>query len=418
MISRDDVNDAIAATARVRDAMASLAAGRMIVVADDQDRENEGDLILAAEFATESQLAFMVRYTTGIVCAPMPPDRCDELRLPQMVAENFDAHGTAFTVSVDSVGTGTGVAAADRAKTLRALADAECTAVDFRRPGHIFPLRSRAGGVLIRAGHTEAAVDLLTAAGLSGVGVISELTDDDGTMLRGASLVEFARDMELPFLTVADVVRYRGATERLVEAVGTASMPTSFGDFHGVAYRNILDGTEHLALVMGDVVAASQSSQGALVRVHSECLTGDALGSLRCDCGAQLEAALAAIAAEGAGALIYLRGHEGRGIGLAHKIRAYALQEQGMDTMDANIALGLPVDSRTYGVGAQMLSDLGIARIRLITNNPAKYGGLEGYGIEIVSRIASAPNETSHNVHYLRTKRDRMGHDFLISGSL
>ena len=411
-------NDVFAATARVHQAVASLAAGQMIVVADDHDRENEGDLILAAEFATASQLAFMVRHTTGIVCAPMPPDRCDELRLPQMVADNSDSHGTAFTVSVDSLGTGTGVAAADRAKTLRALADADTTAADFRRPGHIFPLRARAGGVLIRAGHTEAAVDLLTAAGLSGVGVISELIDDDGTMLRGVKLVEFARAAELTLLTIADLVCYRGATETLVEAVGAASMPTSFGDFRGVAYRNLLDGSEHLALVMGDVVAASRNPQGALVRVHSECLTGDALGSLRCDCGAQLEAALAAIAAEGAGALIYLRGHEGRGIGLAYKIRAYALQEQGMDTVDANIAQGFPVDSRTYGVGAQILSDLGIARLRLITNNPAKYGGLGGYGLEIVSRVALPPNETAHNVRYLRTKRDRMGHDFATSGSL
>jgi 3,4-dihydroxy 2-butanone 4-phosphate synthase/GTP cyclohydrolase II len=266
--------------------------------------------------------------------------------------------------------------------------------------------------VLVRAGHTEAAVDLTTLAGLSGVGVIGELVDEDGSMRRGASLTAFAHEHDLPVLAIADLVRYRRATERLVELVGSAQMPTAFGDFRALAYRNTLDGTEHLALVMGDLAAAGRTADGALVRVHSECLTGDILGSLRCDCGGQLEQALAAIAAEGCGAVVYLRGHEGRGIGLGHKIRAYALQEQGLDTVDANTVQGLPVDSRSYGVGAQVLGDLGATRIRLITNNPAKFGGLEGYGLTVVGRVALPVVETPHNVRYLRTKRERMGHEF------
>jgi 3,4-dihydroxy 2-butanone 4-phosphate synthase/GTP cyclohydrolase II len=355
-------------------------------------------------------VAFLVRHTTGIICAPMPAGRVDALRLPQMVAENTDAHGTAFTVTVDAVDTGTGVSAEDRARTLRALADAGTTPDRLRRPGHVFPLRARAGGVLVRAGHTEAAVDLTTMAGLSGVAVIGEIVDEDGSMRRGASLTRFARRHGLPVLAIADLVRHRRATERLVELIASSQMPTEFGDFRALAYRSTVDGTEHLALVMGDVAAAGRSEGGALVRVHSECLTGDILGSLRCDCGGQLEQALRAIAAEGVGAVVYLRGHEGRGIGLAHKIRAYALQEQGLDTVDANTAQGLPVDSRSYGVGAQILGELGVNRLRLITNNPAKYGGLDGYGLTIVGRIAQPAVVTPHNVRYLRTKRDRMGH--------
>ncbi|RFU20589.1 bifunctional 3,4-dihydroxy-2-butanone-4-phosphate synthase/GTP cyclohydrolase II [Geodermatophilus marinus] len=394
----------------VQRAVAALAAGRMVVVVDDADRENEGDLLVAAELVTEEQMAFVVRHTTGIVCAPMSAERCAALRLPQMVADNTDAHGTAFTVSVDHVGTGTGVSAACRARTVRALADPATLPGQLRRPGHVFPLRAREGGVLIRAGHTEAAVDLTRMAGLSGVGVIGEITADDGTMRSGTCLRDFAARHELPVLAIADLVRYRRATERLVEPVGSAAMPTEFGAFRAAAYRNTLDGTEHLALVMGDVAAAGRSDAGVLVRVHSECLTGDILGSLRCDCGAQLEQALKAIAEEGCGVVVYLRGHEGRGIGLGHKIRAYALQEQGLDTVDANTAQGLPVDSRSYGVGAQILSDLGVRRIRLITNNPAKYGGIEGHGLELVDRVASPTVETPHNVRYLRTKRERMGH--------
>lgn len=394
----------------VQHALAALAAGGMIVVTDDADRENEGDLVAAAELVTTEQMAFLVRHSTGIVCAPMSAARADELRLPPMVIDNTDAHGTAFTVSVDLAGTGTGVSAADRAATLRALADPATAADDLHRPGHVFPLRARDGGVLVRAGHTEAAVDLLSLAGLSSVGVISEILSEDGSMRSGDDLVAFATAHDLPVLAIADLVRYRRATERLVTQVASSTMPTEFGDFRAVAFRNILDGSEHLALVMGDVTAASTGMAGTLVRVHSECLTGDILGSQRCDCGAQLELALNAIADEGCGAVIYLRGHEGRGIGLAHKIRAYALQDQGLDTLDANTAQGLPVDSRSYGVGAQILADLGIRRIRLITNNPAKYGGLDGYGLELVARVALPTVATPHNVRYLRTKRDRMGH--------
>jgi 3,4-dihydroxy 2-butanone 4-phosphate synthase / GTP cyclohydrolase II len=394
----------------VQHALAALAAGRMIVVTDDADRENEGDLVMAAEFVTEEQMAFVVRHTTGIVCAPMPASRADDLRLPPMVVHNSDLHGTAFTVSVDLADTGTGVSAAARTATVHGLADPGLHPSRLRRPGHVFPLRARAGGVLVRAGHTEATVDLLTLAGLSGVGVISELVGDDGRMLSGDGLLRFAESRDLHVLAIADLVRYRRATERLVEPVSSAAMPTEFGDFRAVAYRNILDGTEHLALVMGDVAAAGADPTGALVRVHSECLTGDILGSLRCDCGVQLEQAMRAIAVEGCGAVVYLRGHEGRGIGLGHKIRAYALQEQGLDTVDANTAQGLPVDSRSYGVGAQILADLGIRRIRLITNNPAKHGGLDGHGLEVISRVRLSVVATPHNLRYLRTKQERMGH--------
>ena len=397
-------------TVEVQRAVAALADGRMVVVVDDHDREDEGDLILAADSATAEQIAFVVAHTTGILCAPMPADRADELRLPPMTVDNTDPHGTAFTVSVDHLASGTGVAAADRALTLRALADPATAASDLRRPGHVFPLRAREGGVLVRAGHTEAAVDLLRLAGRTPVGVIGEIVDVDGSMRRGESLRSFAAEHDLPVLAIADLVRYRRATERLVEPVASSEMPTEFGAFRAIAYRSTLDGTEHLALVMGDVAAAGRTSEGALVRVHSECLTGDIIGSLRCDCGAQLEQALRAIAAEGCGAVVYLRGHEGRGIGLGHKIRAYALQEAGLDTVEANTAQGLPVDARSYGVGAQILCDLGVERLRLITNNPAKYGGLEGYPLEIVGRVSSPTVPTPHNVRYLRTKRERMGH--------
>jgi 3,4-dihydroxy 2-butanone 4-phosphate synthase/GTP cyclohydrolase II len=344
----------------------------------------------------------------------MRPERAEHLRLPQMVLENTDAHGTAFTVTVDHVSCGTGVSAADRARTFRALADSDTRPADLRRPGHVFPLRARDGGVLVRAGHTEAAVDLLTLAGHEPVGVIGEIVGDDGVMLRGTALQRFAAEHDLPMVAIADLVRYRRSTERLVEHVATSTMPTVFGDFRAAAFRSTLDGTEHLALVMGDVAAAGASEAGALIRVHSECLTGDILGSLRCDCGAQLEQALREIAAEGCGAVVYLRGHEGRGIGLAHKIRAYSLQEDGLDTVDANTAQGLPVDSRSYGVGAQILGELGVRRLRLITNNPAKYGGLDGYGLEIVGRVALPVAETRHNRQYLRTKRERMGHDLSV----
>ena len=391
-------------------AVSTLAAGGLVVVVDDEDRENEGDLVGAAATMTTEQMAFIVRHTTGIVCAPMLAHRADALDLPLMVDRNTEAHRTAFTVSVDHVSTGTGVSAEDRAATVRALADESTAPEDLCRPGHIFPLRAREGGVLARAGHTEAAVDLLRLAGAGEVGVISEIVADDGSMRRGDDLDAFAEEHGLPIVRIADLVRYRAATEPFVEYVAEAEMPTEFGQVRAVAFRSVVDGSEHFALVMGDVAEAGHSRQGVLVRVHSECLTGDILGSLRCDCGAQLERALAEIAREGCGVLVYLRGHEGRGIGLAHKIRAYSLQEQGLDTVDANRALGLPDDSRSYGVGARILADLGVRRMRLITNNPSKLGGLEGYSIEIVGRVSLPTAVTAHNVRYLRTKRDRMGH--------
>ncbi|MDF3313504.1 GTP cyclohydrolase II, partial [Rhodococcus sp. T2V] len=346
---------------------------------------------------------------------PMGQTRADELSLPPMVADSTDSFGTAFTVSVDLVGTGTGVSAAARTETARALADAATRPDQLHRPGHVFPLRAHPGGVLVRAGHTEAAVDLLTLAGLSGVGVISELVTDEGDMMRGPTLEAFANEHDLPLLAIADLVRHRRSTERLVEEAANANLPTTYGKFRALAYRSTIDSTEHLALVMGDVAAASRSEAGVLVRVHSECLTGDILGSLRCDCGDQLRQALQMIADEGCGAVVYLRGHEGRGIGLAHKIRAYALQEEGLDTVDANTAQGLPADARSYGVGAQILDALGIQRIRLITNNPAKYQGLDGYGFELVDRLPSLVAANPHNLRYLHTKRDRMGHSILPS---
>ncbi|MFD2470403.1 bifunctional 3,4-dihydroxy-2-butanone-4-phosphate synthase/GTP cyclohydrolase II [Amycolatopsis silviterrae] len=398
--------------ADVRAAVFALEEGRMIVVVDDADREDEGDLVLPAGSVTAEQMAFLVAHTTGIVCAPMTAERADDLGLPPMVADNQDAHGTAFTVSVDHLEAGTGVSATARAHTCRALADPATPPERLRRPGHIFPLRARDGGVLVRAGHTEAAVDLLQLAGREPVGVISELIGADGEMLRGTAVREFAAEHGLPVLAIADLIRYRRTTERLVEPVATASMPTAFGDFRAVAYRSKLDGTEHLALVMGDVAAAGRSDRGALVRVHSECLTGDILGSLRCDCGTQLEQAMRAVADEGCGAIVYLRGHEGRGIGLAPKIQAYALQESGLDTVDANVAQGLPVDSRSYGSGAQILEHLGVRRVRLITNNPAKCAGLAEYGLEVAEQVALRAVETPQNLRYLRTKRDRMGHRF------
>jgi 3,4-dihydroxy 2-butanone 4-phosphate synthase/GTP cyclohydrolase II len=405
-----DAPTTLPGTEAVQCAVAALAAGRMVIVTDDADREDEGDLVLPATTLTAEQVAFVVRHTTGIVCAPMTGERADALQLPPMVAENTDAHGTAFTVTVDHRDAGTGVSAADRAITLRALADPATRPDELRRPGHVFPLRARDGGVLVRAGHTEAAVDLLRLAGQDPVAVIGEIVAPDGSMARGRTLRAFADQHDLPMLAIADLVRYRRATERFVEHVATAAMPTLFGEFRAVAYRSTIDGTEHLALVLGDAVAASRSQRGALVRVHSECLTGDIIGSLRCDCGAQLEQAMRAIATEGAGVIVYLRGHEGRGIGLAHKIRAYALQETGLDTIDANTAQGLPVDSRSYGIGAQILADLGITRLRLITNNPAKYGGLDGYGLHIIDRVGLPSTTSPHNLRYLRTKQDRMGH--------
>jgi len=393
----------------IEDVIAAIARGEMIVMVDDEDRENEGDLIMAAQFATPEKLAFIVRHTSGVVVAPLTGERCDELRLPLMVDHNTESHRTAFTVSVDLLeGTTTGISAADRAATLRALADPQIGHAAFARPGHIFPLRAREGGVLKRAGHTEAAVDLAKLAGCEPAGIICEIQNDDGTMSRLPDLKKFCAEHNLLLSSIADLVNYRRHHERLVERIATAHVPTDWGSFTTHAYRSTVDGIEHLAFVKGDVTGDAP----VLTRVHSECLTGDVFASRRCDCGPQLSAAMQLIEREGRGVVVYLRGHEGRGIGIGHKIRAYSLQEEGYDTVDANTKLGLPVDSREYGIGAQILADLGARKLRLMTNNPAKYGGIAGYGLEIVERVPLSTAETPENAAYLRTKRERMGHLF------
>ncbi|MEM9563236.1 MAG: bifunctional 3,4-dihydroxy-2-butanone-4-phosphate synthase/GTP cyclohydrolase II [Actinomycetota bacterium] len=393
--------------APIEDAIGAIGRGELVVVVDDEDRENEGDLIMAAQFATPERIAFIVNHTSGVICTAITDERADALDLPLMVSENTDVMRTAFTVTVDvRQGTTTGISASDRALTIRALADPSERAGDLNRPGHIFPLRARPGGVLKRAGHTEAAVDLAAMADLEPAGVLCEVVEPDGSMSRLADLVDFAAEHDLLLISIADLVRYRRRNEKLVERVAEATIPTTVGDFQAVVYESVLDGEQHVAFVCGDLRGADD----VLVRVHSECLTGDIFGSLRCDCGPQLHQALEAIAEAGEGVVIYLRGHEGRGIGLGHKIRAYALQQQGYDTVDANLELGLPADSREYGIGAQMLVDLGVTTMRLMTNNPAKYGGLDGFGLEITDRVPSHVQPTDHNIAYLRAKQERMGH--------
>jgi 3,4-dihydroxy 2-butanone 4-phosphate synthase/GTP cyclohydrolase II len=403
--------DSLMEFAPIEAVIAAIARGEMVVMVDDEDRENEGDLIMAAQFATPEAVAFIVRHTSGVVVAPLTAQRCDDLRLPLMVEHNTESHRTAFTISVDLIdGTTTGISAADRAATLRALADESVAFSAFARPGHIFPLRAREGGVLKRAGHTEAAVDLARMAGLEPAGIICEIVNDDGSMARLPQLREFAARHGLLLSSIAKLIEYRRRTEKLVTRVGEAMVPTEWGTFNCVAFRSEIDDAEHLAFVRGDV----SDGHPTLVRVHSECLTGDVFGSKRCDCGPQLAAAMRRIDEEGRGVVIYLRGHEGRGIGIGHKIRAYSLQDQGLDTVDANLELGLPVDNREYGIGAQMLADLGVHQLRLMTNNPAKYGGIAGYGLSVVERVSLVPHMTPENAGYLRTKRDRMGH--LIEG--
>jgi len=393
--------------AAIDDVIAAIGRGEMIVMVDDEDRENEGDLIMAAQFATPEKIAFIVRHSSGVVVAPLSGERCDELRLPLMVEHNTESHRTAFTVSVDMIeGTTTGISASDRSATLCALADPSATFASFARPGHIFPLRAREGGVLKRAGHTEAAVELARLAGLQPAGIICEITNEDGSMSRLPQLIEFCKEHNLLLSSIAELIKYRRHNEKLVTRMGQAQVPTDWGNFTCTAFRSDIDDTEHLAFSMGDI----QDGSPVLVRVHSECLTGDVFASRRCDCGPQLQSAMALIAREGRGIVVYLRGHEGRGIGIAHKIRAYSLQDGGLDTVDANTELGLPIDSREYGVGAQILADLGAHKLRLITNNPAKYGGIEGYGLEVVERVALNPIPTEENHKYLQTKRDRMGH--------
>jgi 3,4-dihydroxy 2-butanone 4-phosphate synthase/GTP cyclohydrolase II len=396
------------ALSTIEEAITQLRRGGMVVVVDDEDRENEGDLIMAAEDVTPEAMAFFLEYTSGVFCVPMESARADELDLPLMVVANTESQRTAFTVSVDyRHGTTTGISANDRAATVRALVDPATRAVDLNRPGHIFPLRYREGGVLRRAGHTEATVDLCRLADKIPAGVLCEVvTADKSDMARLPELEQFAAQHHLPIITIADLIRYRRQNEKLIKHVAEASLPTEYGTFQAHVFESLLDGEQHLAMVYGDVRDVPE----VLVRVHSECLTGDALGSLRCDCGPQLHTALAKVAAEGVGVVVYLRNHEGRGIGLAHKIRAYALQEEGHDTVDANLVQGLPVDSREYGIGAQILVELGVTSMRLLTNNPTKRGGLEGFGLNIVERVPLESQPTSFNIEYLRTKRERMGH--------
>ena len=395
--------------APIEDAIAAVGRGEIIIVVDDQDRENEGDLIMAAEYATPEKIAFFLAHTSGLICVPMTGDRLDQLDLPLMVSTNTESQRTAFTVTVDyRHGTTTGISAADRAATIQALIDPATRPKDLARPGHILPLRYRTGGVLKRAGHTEAAVDLTRAAGLYPAGVLCEVVSADKTeMARLPELIDLARRESLLMISIADLIRYRRQKDKLVRRIVEATrVPTAYGDFNCYAYESLVDGEHHLALVKGAV----QGEDNVLVRVHSECLTGDVFGSLRCDCGPQLDASLRMIADEGLGVVVYLRGHEGRGIGIGHKLRAYNLQDQGRDTVDANLELGLPVDSREYGIGAQILVDLGVTTMRILTNNPAKYGGLEGFGLDIVERVPLESRPNPENIAYLRTKRERLGH--------
>jgi len=389
-------------------AIKDIADGRPVIVVDDADRENEGDIIFAASKATPELLAFTIRYGRGLICVPMLGQDLDRLNVPQMTSHNQEHHGTAFTISVDARhDITTGISAADRAKTIQLLASSTSTPDDLVRPGHVFPLRYAEGGVLRRRGHTEAAVDLAVLAGLPPVGVVCEVIGDDGTMVRLPALREFADEHDLALISIEQLIEHRRRTERLVTRVAETVIPNAYGEWRAYGYRSDIDGTEHLALVVGDLSA--DDGEDVLVRVHSECLTGDVFGSQRCDCGAQLEAAMAEIAERGRGAVLYLRGHEGRGIGLLSKLKAYQLQDSGADTVDANLKLGLPVDAREYSVAAQLLDDLGVRSVQLLTNNPAKVEALAAHGFG-VTRIPLAPQATPHNLRYLTTKRDRMGH--------
>lgn len=393
--------------ASIEEAIAEIAAGRMLIVVDDEGRENEGDFVLAAEKATPEAINFMATHGRGLICLPLSGERLDELQIPPMTDRNTSEQGTAFHVSIGAKGRiTTGISAADRAATIQAAIDPKTRPEDISRPGHVFPLRARPGGVLERAGHTEAAVDLARLAGLYPAGVICEIMNPDGTMARRPQLEAVAREHGLKMVTVEDLIRYRRRTERLVELVTTVQLPTEFGEFVAHGYRSLIDGSTHLALVVGDVAGA----EDVLVRVHSECLTGDVFHSLRCDCGDQLAEALRLVQAEGRGVVLYLVGHEGRGIGLANKLMAYKLQEQGADTVEANEALGFPADLRDYGIGAQILVDLGLSSVRLLTNNPKKLVGLEGYGLRVSEVVPLQVACKPENLRYLKTKKDKMKH--------
>ena len=398
----------------IEDALRELRAGKPIVVIDDADRENEGDLIFAAQLATTELVGFMIRHTSGYICVGMIGADLDRLGLPPMTAVNEDRKGTAYAVSVDAREVvSTGISAADRALTIKVLADSATEPYELTRPGHVIPLRAVPGGVLRRPGHTEAAVDLTRLAGLNAAGALCELVNDDGSMMRAQECRAFADEHHLLMISIEDLIRFRRRHETQVERVAAVPLPTEFGTFTAHGYRSTIDGSEHVALVVGDI----GDGQDVLVRVHSECLTGDVFSSLRCDCGPQLHAAMRQVAGAGRGVVLYVKGHEGRGIGLLDKLRAYALQDTGRDTVDANLDLGLPADARDYGTGAQILADLGVRSMRLLTNNPAKRAGLEGYGLTISERVPLVIDSNDHNRDYLQTKVDRMGHDLGSSGA-
>ncbi len=394
----------------IEEAIEDIKQGKIIVAVDDEDRENEGDLIMAAEMVTPEAINFMAVHGRGLICLPMTGQRLDELELPAMVVNNTDPHATAFSVSIDAADCTTGISAYERALTVKAVLDPNTKPADLRRPGHIFPLRAKEGGVLRRTGHTEATVDLARLSGLYPAGICCEIMKEDGTMARVPELIEFVKTHNLKIITIADLIQYRRHTERLVRRVDMAKLPTKYGEFNAVAYESVLDGKGHIALVMGDL----EKEEAPLVRVHSECLTGDVFGSIRCDCGDQLARAMEMIAEEGAGVLLYMR-QEGRGIGLLNKIRAYNLQDQGKDTVEANLELGFPADLRDYGLGAQILSDLGLKKIRLITNNPRKIAGLEGHGLQVVKRMPIVIRPGKNNSFYLATKQKKLGHLLNIS---